>query len=809
MGTTRTTVAVDDQRQQRPTVRRRVSTVTTVLFGTVFVWTLWLLYYGILLESYKIRLYSLHDYGMLIHEFDPYFHVRVTQHLYNKTWHSNDTESIYEWYDTKVWYPIGRPVGTTNYFGLSYTTVFIKAYLLPHWDLTAICAYVPAWFGTLATLATVWWTYQACIDARGCCLDDIPLVRTRLYQPFLRPWGLAVTRWIQSPWGLKQSASTTSNNTASSSSNSFVAWLSAIAAGCIMAILPAHLLRSLGGGYDNEAVAMTAMVVVFACHVKSLQPNPGYRYSLQWGFLMGLAYWYMVASWDGYIFVLNLIVAHVGLLTIRLQVSILALCRSLARNDPSCSSHKNKTLTEYRYYLDLCQRQSRLYWSFTVFYVTGTTLAIHYVPVVGYAPIKNVEQLSGLILFGLLQCIQVPNVITRQRETIWRENSKSRPQEPKDSSIWRDEWKLRVAALSGFALVLVTGVYVLGSTGYFGPVSSQVRGLFVQHTRTGNPLVDSVAEHAPSSATSYRQYLHIASFLAPLGFVMTALFFYSDASSFLLVYGLAAYYFSNRMNRLILLTAPISSALAGIVIGNLVHWILISIAGGESLSLSELRSCVFNDDGEEDIGSEIGEGAQEDSCQRDSWFAKAVRLLVAGSVLYRAVPYGVDFWRYSHQMAESMSNPTIVTKQIVGGNAEVIVDDYLSSYLWLRDNTPDDARVMAWWDYGYQITGISERTTLADGNTWNHEHIALLGRILTAPEKEAHDMARHLADYVLVWAGGVGDDLHKSTHCRRIANSVYPGLCDDPSCSDFSITVSAIPLLQESLCLRTSCDYTH
>jgi len=43
---------------------------------------------------------------------------------------------------------------------------------------------------------------------------------------------------------------------------------------------------------------------------------------------------------------------------------------------------------------------------------------------------------------------------------------------------------------------------------------------------------------------------------------------------------------------------------------------------------------------------------------------------------------------------------------------------------------------------------------LADGNTWNHEHIATLGRILSAPEKDAHRIARHVADYVLVWAGG-------------------------------------------------------
>ena len=38
---------------------------------------------------------------------------------------------------------------------------------------------------------------------------------------------------------------------------------------------------------------------------------------------------------------------------------------------------------------------------------------------------------------------------------------------------------------------------------------------------------------------------------------------------------------------------------------------------------------------------------------------------------------------------------------------------------------------MAWWDYGYQISGMAERTTIADGNTWNIEHIGMLGLTLT------------------------------------------------------------------------------
>merc|ERR1712025_1101537 len=58
------------------------------------------------------------------------------------------------------------------------------------------------------------------------------------------------------------------------------------------------------------------------------------------------------------------------------------------------------------------------------------------------------------------------------------------------------------------ALLAVVGV-LLWPTGFFGPLSSRIRGLFVKHTKTGNPLVDSVAEHQPASAGMYSTYLHM------------------------------------------------------------------------------------------------------------------------------------------------------------------------------------------------------------------------------------------------------------------------------------------------------------
>lgn len=134
------------------------------------------------------------------------------------------------------------------------------------------------------------------------------------------------------------------------------------------------------------------------------------------------------------------------------------------------------------------------------------------------------------------------------------------------------------------------------------------------------------------------------------------------------------------------------------------------------------------------------------------------------------------FLSNARMMAHAMSSPQVILGGNVGGKF-VILDDFREAYWWLRDNTPQDSRVMAWWDYGYQINGIANRTTIADGNTWNHEHIALLGKCLVSSEEKGWGIIRHLADYVLVWstrfAGMPGDDLAKSPHMARISGSVY------------------------------------
>jgi dolichyl-diphosphooligosaccharide--protein glycosyltransferase len=315
--------------------------------------------------------------------------------------------------------------------------------------------------------------------------------------------------------------------------------------------------------------------------------------------------------------------------------------------------------------------------------------------------------------------------------------------------------------------------------------------------------VDSVAEHQAASQQAYWQYLHILCFLAPLGFVFM-LFRFGDSASFLLVYAFASYFFSHKMVRLILLTAPIASSLSGIAVGRLVAWCLSAFMEEDDTKNSTTKKKV-DENGKPKASKKkekkstsdenfagitaIQHGFDEASKSTEGKIVKGIAsIVILGSLYYQAT----GFKTYAWQISKGLSNPSIILKGQMRDGSVVTVDDYREAYWWLRDNTPADARVMAWWDYGYQITGIANRTTIADGNTWNHEHIALLGKALTGSEEEGYQIARHLADYVLVWGGGGGDDLAKSPHLARIANSVYRDHCPgDVTCRAFGFVVSS------------------
>jgi len=129
--------------------------------------------------------------------------------------------------------------------------------------------------------------------------------------------------------------------------------------------------------------------------------------------------------------------------------------------------------------------------------------------------------------------------------------------------------------------------------------------------------------------------------------------------------------------------------------------------------------------------------------------------------------------------SNAYSSPSIVLATTNNDGSRNILDDFREAYFWLRQNTPDDARIMSWWDYGYQIAGMANRTTLVDNNTWNNSHIALVGKAMSSNETAAYEIMKSLnVDFVLVIFGGVigysGDDINKFLWMVRIAEGEHP-----------------------------------
>ena len=59
-----------------------------------------------------------------------------------------------------------------------------------------------------------------------------------------------------------------------------------------------------------------------------------------------------------------------------------------------------------------------------------------------------------------------------------------------------------------------------------------------------------------------------------------------------------------------------------------------------------------------------------------------------------------------------------------------VTNDWKDAMQWLKQNTPKDAVVASWWDYGYYITTLGERKTLADNATLNDWQIRKIASML-------------------------------------------------------------------------------
>ncbi|XP_025411065.1 dolichyl-diphosphooligosaccharide--protein glycosyltransferase subunit STT3A [Sipha flava] len=544
---------------------------------------------------------------------------------------------FHNWFDDRAWYPLGRIIGGTIYPGLMITSTVI--YNILHF-------------------------INITLEIRNICVFLAPLFSSfTTLITFLLTKELKDTR-------------------------------SGLIAAAMISIVPGYISRSVAGSYDNEAIAIFCMLLTYYAWIKSVKTG-----SILWSAFTALAYFYMVSSWGGYVFLINLIPMHVFVLMVTGRFS------------------------------------HRIYVAYSTLYCIGTILSMQ-ISFVGFQPVQTSEHMMALGVFGLCQILGGINYLK--------------------TKIIGDDFQ----TLFQFIIYLIGGVVIAVGTlltisGKIAPWTGRFYTLLdPSYAKNHIPIIASVSEHQPTSWSSFYFDLHIQVFLFPVGlyFCFSKL---TDANIFVILYGVTSIYFAGVMVRLMLVLAPVMCILSGIGASSMLSTYMEQyIEGSSKVPEKKLKK----NESSKSMKSEIATA-----------FVTMLTFMLVSYVFHCT-------WVTS----EAYSSPSIVLSARSHDGSQVIFDDFREAYYWLRMNTAEDARVMSWWDYGYQITAMANRTILVDNNTWNNTHISRVGQAMSSGEDEAYEIMRELdVDYVLVIFGGVvgysSDDINKFLWMVRIGGSTDKG----------------------------------
>ncbi|KAH3901711.1 probable Dolichyl-diphosphooligosaccharide--protein glycosyltransferase subunit STT3 [Saccharomycodes ludwigii] len=369
----------------------------------------------------------------------------------------------------------------------------------------------------------------------------------------------------------------------------------------------------------------------------------------------------------------------------------------------------------------------KLYSAYCTWFSIGT-LASMQIPFVGFLPIRSNDHMSALGVFGLLQFVMIADHIK--------------------SKISSAHFKIFITS----SILILIGIGILGVVGltYLGliaPWTGRFYSLWdTSYAKIHIPIIASVSEHQPTAWSSFFFDTQFLIWLFPVGvfLLFTEL---RDEHVFVIAYSVLCSYFAGVMVRLMLTLTPIICVCAAITISKLFHVYL------------DFRDSVIKN--------------------KTDRLIKTVTNLIVSSVFLSYLIFFVYHCTWVTSNAYSSPSVVLLSGQTNQDGSPVYIDDFREAYYWLRSNTAEDSKVASWWDYGYQIGGMADRTTLVDNNTWNNTHIAIVGRAMSSPEAKAYEIYKELdVDYVLVVFGGLlgysGDDINKFLWMIRISEGIWP-----------------------------------
>jgi dolichyl-diphosphooligosaccharide---protein glycosyltransferase len=438
--------------------------------------------------------------------------------------------------------------------------------------------------------------------------------------------------------------------------------------------------------------------------------------SIMWGAFSALFYGYMVSAWGGYVFITNLIPLHIFVL----------ICMG-------------------RY-------SSRLYISYTTWYALGT-LASMQVPFVGFLPIRSSDHMSALGIFGLIQLVAFIQFLRGQLPS-------------------KQFQTLLVGTVFAIFAISFVGLVALTLSGVIAPWSGRFYSLWdTGYAKIHIPIIASVSEHQPTAWPAFFFDLNLLIWAFPAGVYMCFRNL-KDEHVFVVIYAVLASYFAGVMVRLMLTLTPIVCVAAALAMSHVLD---------TYLRISSPAEPTTQDGPTEGANVNVRPARAGDSLRSMRNPFIGIYSVVSKSVITSmTTTYLLLFVLHCTWVtSNAYSSPSVVLASRMPDGSQHIIDDYREAYYWLRQNTPQDAKVMSWWDYGYQIGGMADRPTLVDNNTWNNTHIATVGKAMSSREEVSYPILRqHDVDYVLVVFGGLlgysGDDINKFLWMVRIAEGIWP-----------------------------------
>ena len=284
--------------------------------------------------------------------------------------------------------------------------------------------------------------------------------------------------------------------------------------------------------------------------------------------------------------------------------------------------------------------------------------------------------------------------------------------------ISKEENKIKHGSIFLIIVLIISILFMLIVGSYFSDnVSFRYLNAIYPFLTTVDPLTDSVSEHAITSTSNSFYYHSIFMIFGLLGawIIFTKNVFQSkivlrnDMRVFALITGMTGVYIGSAFIRLELF-ASIS--------------LIILSSIGLSILIKELFKIQIS--------------------AKKNYLLKIASISLISILFMIPLVYPENNWITTLDYA-----PTIFTG---GTNYLLSTNDWLDTLDWIKNNTPENSIIGSWWDYGYWIQTIADRTTTIDNATLNGRTIKEFAAMYLSTPDDAYVLLKEMnIDYLVVF----------------------------------------------------------